>query len=85
MTYVPPQECNFRAPPVKQPVPKPSKKLETAYQTLPSIYDSKVTADVYNCTLKTPITLTCHELLSLLSEVWTQIREATTARQTMKD
>ena len=84
-TYVPPQERNLGAPSAKGQAQKSSKKPESAYRTLPSIYDSKVAVDVYKRTLETPITLTYNELLSLSPEVRSQIREATTARRATKD
>jgi hypothetical protein len=84
-TYMPPQARNLGAPPAKSPAQATSRKSDTAYRTLPPIYDSKVAADVYKRTLDTPITLTCHELLSLSPEVRSQIREATTTRRITKD
>jgi len=81
-TYAPPSTRNVGAPP-KAPATT-SKKSETAYKTLPPIHDPDIAKSVYDRVLKTPLTVTTHELLSLSPEVHTKLREAATNRRTPK-
>jgi hypothetical protein len=50
------------------------------YVTNPAIYDEKVAGKVYSRMMDTQVTVTPHELLSLLPELWTQVNESTTRR-----
>src|SRR5260370_1159487 len=58
-----------------------SKKADTAYRKIPAIHDAKITTDVYQRTLETPVTITYHELLSLSPEVRAQVRDAITSKR----
>ena len=55
---------------LKPPLPK---RPEGSYKTTTLIYDLRVTSEVYMHTMDLQITLTQHELLSLLPEVQNQV------------
>jgi hypothetical protein len=78
--YIPPQDRNMGAS-IKPPYN--AKRPDSAYRTCPPIHDAKITNDVYHRALKTPFTITYHELLSLVPEVCTQIREAITHKRVL--
>jgi hypothetical protein len=52
-------------------------QCEQAYTTTVKIHDKKVAADIYNCTMELPITVTQHELLLLSPELCMQVTDAT--------
>ena len=54
--------------------------LAALYTTISNIYDHKVAQKVYDHLLETEVTITQHELLSLMPEIWMKISDAT-ARQ----
>jgi hypothetical protein len=74
--YIPPTERNIGVP-----IPQAPKKPEPAYKTQPAVYKVSIASDVYARTMDIPITVTQRELLSLSSEVRSQMREATTTRR----
>ena len=59
----------------------PAKKPEVTYRTSAPIYDPQVASDIYSRTMNSQITLTQRKLLSLLPEVRSQVREATSNRR----
>ena len=72
-TYAPLVNRNYAA------VPKPplTKKPEPEYKTSTPVYDGKITTDIYDRTMATPVILMQRKLLSLSPEVRAQVREAT--------
>ena len=72
-TYSPPTLENVAV----KPKPPPVKKPEVTYRTSAPIYDLQVASDIYSQTMNSQITLTQRELLSLLPEVRSQVRKAT--------
>ena len=73
VTYSPPTSDNVAV----KPKPPPVKKPEVMYRTSAPIYDLQVTSDIYSWTMNLQITLTQYKLLSLSSEVRSQVHEAT--------
>jgi len=76
-SYAPPQSRNVGAP-FKAPA---NKKPEAAYCNAPSIYSQEHAQAVYDRAIKTPITITHEELLSLALGVRARFREAVTTRR----
>src|SRR6266508_1042261 len=74
-TYAPPQK---RA--VSLPVRLVAKKVDAAYCTLPAILDAAIATTIYNRALDMPLSIKYHELLSLLPEVWSQVRDAVSSK-----
>jgi len=76
-TYAPPQSRNFRAP-FKAPA---NKKPDVAYRNAPPIYSQEHAKELCDRALKTPLTITHGELLSIAPEVRARFREAITSRR----
>jgi hypothetical protein len=74
--YAPPVNWN-----IEPPIPVIGKKSEPAYKTQPPIYDVSITADIYDRTLDTRISVSQRELLALSPEVRAKMRDATTTKQ----
>ena len=60
-----------------KPKPAPLKKSDVPLRTATPVYDPQVASAVYVCTMDSQITITQHELLSLLPEVRNQVHEVT--------
>ena len=76
--YVPSANKN---PSTTASTPTILKRPEAAYKTLPPIHNPNIAAEVYKQSMEAPITITQCELLSLSSEVRSQVRDATTTKQ----
>ena len=76
--YSPPLSQNVGAP---NKATGPNKKSDPAYKTLPPVHDPAIAVQVYKRSMESLITITQRELLSLVPEIWSQVRDATTTRR----
>ena len=67
-----------------KPKPAPPKKPDVPLRTTAPVYDPQVTSTMYACTMDSQITITQHELLSLVLEVRNQVHKVTSNQRIIR-